>query len=65
MADECVDCANNEQLVVCFRYVDDQLDVHEKFLGLYMCPDTTANTIVKVLEDVLLRLNLKLSRCRG
>jgi len=30
MADECVDCANNEQLVVCFRHVDhDNMDVHE------------------------------------
>ena len=45
--------------------MDDQLAVHEEFLGLYVCPDITANTNVKVLKDVLLRLNLKLSRCRG
>ena len=64
MADECVDCSNNEQLVVCFRYVDDDFAVHVEFLGLYMCPDIKANTIVKVLEDVLLRLNLKISRRR-
>lgn len=29
-----------------------------------MCPDVTANTIVKV-PDVLLRLNSKLSTCKG
>ena len=65
IADECVYCANNEQLVVCFCYVDDQLAVHEELLGLYMCLGITAYTIIKVLEDVLLRLNLKSSRCRG
>lgn len=29
MTDECVDSANNGQLVICFRYVDESLDVHE------------------------------------
>lgn len=65
MADECVDCSNNEQLVICFRYVDDKVDVHEEFIGLYQCPNITADTIVAVLHDTLLRLNLQLSRCRG
>ena len=39
MADECVDIANQEQLAVCFRYVDDSLVVHEEFMGLYLCSD--------------------------
>ena len=66
MADECVDCANNEQLVVCFRHVDhDNMDVHEEFIGLYQCASITADAIVAVLKDTLLRLNLRLSRCRG
>ncbi len=64
MADECVDCGNNEQLVVCFRYVDD-LDVNEEFVGLHQIPNIAADTIVAALQDPLLRLNLKLSRCRG
>lgn len=56
MADECVDCANNEELMVCFFYVDDQLAVHEELLGLYMCPGITAYIIIKVLVDVLLKV---------
>lgn len=63
--DECVDSANNEQLVICFRHVDDKLEVHEEFMGLYQCPNITADTIVAVLQDTLLRLNLQLCRCRG
>ena len=65
MTDECVDCANNEQLVICFRYVGVDLEVYEEFIGLYQCADITADTIVAVLKDTLLRLNLQLSRCRG
>ena len=45
MLDECVDGSNKEQLVVCFRYVDSDLVVHEEFIGLYHCPDIKANTM--------------------
>ena len=65
MVDECVDGSNKEQLVVCFRHVDVELGVHEDFIGLYHCPDVTAHTIVSVIKDTLLRLNLQSSRCRG
>ena len=65
MTDECVDGANKKQLVICFRYVDENVDVHEEFIGLYECPNILANTIVARLQDVMLRLNLQLSRCRG
>ena len=65
MVGECVDISNNEQLAVCFRYVDPTLAVHEEFMGLYQCPDITANTLVTILQDILLRFNLDISRCRG
>ena len=65
MADECVDIANQEQLAVCFRYVDDSLVVHEEFMGLYLCSDIKSETIVATLEDVILRFDFKLSNCRG
>ena len=65
MTDECVNSSNNEQLVICFRYVDDHLEVHEECVGLYRCENIAANTIVKVLKDPLLRFNLQLFRCRG
>lgn len=34
MVDECVDCAHDKQLVICFRYVEYDLTVHEEFMGL-------------------------------
>ena len=39
--------------------------VHEDSVGLYHCPDVTAITIICVVKDTLLRLNLQLSQCRG
>ena len=34
LADETADASNKEQLVVCIRWVDDQFEAHEEFLGL-------------------------------
>jgi len=65
MVDECVDISNREQLVLCFRYVDNAVVAHEDFVGLYECPNITANTNVSAIDDVLVRLNLSISKCRG
>ncbi len=65
MADECTDSANNEQLVICFRWVDHKLEVHEDFIGLYSIPDISASTIFSVINDCLMRMNLQWNRCRG
>ena len=65
LIDECVDVSNNEQLAICFRFVDSEFTVHEEFMDLYQCPDITANTLVTVLLDILLWFNLDLSRCHG
>lgn len=65
MANECVDISNNEQLVVCFWYNDETLAVHVEFMGLYMCDNIKSETIVKTLEDVMLRFDLKLLNSRG
>ena len=65
MADECTDLSNHEHLVICFRWVDADLEVHEEFAGLYHIPDTSADTIVQALRDCLLRMNLQWNRCRG
>ena len=40
MADERIDMSKNEQLVVRFCWVDDDLQVHEEFIGLYHVTDT-------------------------
>ena len=49
MADECTDSANKEELVLCFRWVDDHLEVHEEFIGFYQTSNTSADTIVAVI----------------
>ena len=48
MVDECVDCANSEQLVVCFRHAH----VHEEFVGLYHCASIIANKNVAVPIEI-------------
>ena len=34
MADECADVTNEEQLVICLCWVDENLEAHEDFVGL-------------------------------
>ena len=65
MADECVDVSNHEQLVICLRWVDHCLDVHEDFLGLYHIADTSADAITSAIKDCLVRMNVQWKRCRG
>ena len=36
--------------MICIRWVDEQLNAREEFIGLHAVPDTTANTIVSVLK---------------
>ena len=35
MVDETTDVSNQEQAVFCLRWVDQQFEVHEEFIGLY------------------------------
>ena len=65
MIDETSDISTQEQVVVVMRWVDGNLDVHEDFLGLHTTHSIDANTLVAIIHDVLLRLNLKLENCRG
>lgn len=37
--------------MICFRWVDLDLEVHEEFFGLYQVPDITADRIVSVITD--------------
>lgn len=48
-----------EQEAVCVRYVDHDLVPHETFLGFYQISSSTGETLVKVVTDVALRLNLE------
>ena len=65
MVDETTDAANKEQVVLVFRWVDDDLQVHEDFVGLHETDSTTADALVAIIRDTLLRLNIKLENCRG
>ena len=65
MADECTDVSNKEQLAICLRHVDDYLVAHEEFIGFYHIPNIFSDTIVSVIKDVQLRMNLSLFKCRG
>ena len=63
MCDECTDSSNREQVVICIRWINDELEPHEDFIGLYMVDDIRANTVVAVIKDTLLRINLSLTKC--
>lgn len=65
MADESVDCSNKEQLVICLRWVDNSLQPHEDFLGLYQIQNIEADTIFNAIRDVFQRFNISLDRVRG
>ena len=64
-SDEVTDSSNKEQVIVCFRWVDSKFVPHEDFIGLHFVDDITATTIVRVLKDTVLRMNLKMSMCRA
>ena len=50
MADETTDVSNNEQLIICIRWVDKDLEVHEEFIGVYPIENTKAEAIFTVLK---------------
>ena len=65
MIDETTDISNNEQTTIVIRWVADNLEVHEEFLGLYHVPSIDAQTLTTVAKDTLVRMNLPLSKLRG
>ena len=65
MADECTDCSNKEQFTINIRWVDLQLNEHEEFIGLYQVNTIDCHTLVSAIRDVLQRMNVLISDCRG
>ncbi|KAK0141195.1 Zinc finger MYM-type protein 1 [Merluccius polli] len=59
------DISGTEQISICLRYVDKDLEPREEFVGMYEASSTTAEHLWKIASDVLLRLNLPLSGLRG
>ena len=65
MVDEATDSSNKEQLAIIIQWADDDLTVFEDFLGLYHLNAADAESIVAAMKDVLLQLQIHLSRHRG
>lgn len=51
-------------VIIVLRWVDDDFDVHEEFVGLYEVPSIEASTLHFVIKYALLRMNLSLARAR-
>jgi len=65
MVDKTMDCSRHEQLVICFRFCDSQLEIHELFTGFHESEHQDAATLFAIVKDILLRFNLDLNNCRG
>ena len=59
------DISNKEQVVICFRWVDKQLEAHEEFTSIYLVESTQASVLHSVIRDVLQRFNLTITKLRG
>ena len=62
---EATDICSAEQLNLSIRWLSDDYDVHEDPVGLCRVPDTKAETLFKVITDLLIRCDLPLAMCRG
>ena len=65
MIDELADISNHEQVVLVFRWVGEDFEVHEDFFGVYKVQNILADTLVNVIVEVLCRMNLSIHKCRG
>ena len=65
MIDETSDCPNKEQVVLVFRWVSEDLVAHEEFIGLYFTESISSAALIKIIEDTVLRMNIKLENCQG
>lgn len=65
IVDETSDISQHEQVSICFRYVSDGFQINEMFFGFYETESTTAETLFKILMDVLARFSVDMKLCRG
>ena len=50
MADETTDASNQEQVTIFVRWINDDLQVPEDFVGLYSVPSIDADMLVTVIK---------------
>ena len=63
--DETSDVANNEQISICFRVVQENFLIEELFFGFYQTSITSSDVIYAIVKDVLLRFQFSINKCRG
>ena len=52
-------------LVICIRWIDENLAAHEDFIGLHQLERNGADDMMVALKDVLLGINFRLQDARG
>ena len=57
--------ANKEQFTIRIKWIDEVLEDHEDYIGLYETATIDANSHVAATQDTLLRMNIQLGDCRG
>ena len=66
LADGASDCSNKEQMAIVIRFVDDQSNVREDFLGFFQCKEGTKGVqIANLLMETASKLGLDMENCRG
>lgn len=69
IADEATDVNNTEQINVSVQWVGNDykvhVHVHEDSIGLCAIPDTTADTLCKIIKDILIRCSSPFELLRG
>ena len=65
MADESADVSNKEQVVICIRWIDDNLIAHEDFISLKPVAKCTSEMIANVIKETINQMRLKVSNLRG
>ncbi len=51
--------------VIVIRWVNEHLKPHEDFIGFYAIPVANSDTLVEVIANALIRMNLSLANCTG
>ena len=65
MVDESSYISNREQVDFCLHLVDEDLHSHEDFISLYEMEKTDATTMINVIKDIFLRLDLDKAKLHG
>ncbi len=65
MIDETTDVTNQEQVTIVIRWINDNFEVYEEFIGPYAVPCSDAATLFSVIKDTLTRLNLAFHKLGG